>query len=647
MNAVLWWLVQNTLTVALLIPCVAVACRICRNRPAVQHLLWAVVLLKFVTPPVVYWPGNVERFSLQLRSILTLPGSAGSIAWADRVGTDVTESSIRARQVDATAILQRPGAAVAPELAGKARFRPGFEVVGRAFLALLATGWLLGSTITTARQLRRIRRHALLIRLAKNAPVLLRREIDSVAMQVGLRPPRALVAGGIDSPFVWVFGRLCLVWPEKLAGFDEIVRSRSVIAHELAHVRRGDHLLAWVELVAGLLWWWNPLFWFVRNRVRESAELACDAIALSACSENRRAYAELLVQLSSGSAMPTLTPVLGIKAGSTASFERRLSMILSDRVSGRLPSWALIAAAALAIVSLPGLTLAQKSADTLVASTEQVAESARQNPTSTAARLEQIESELKRVCRMLEEAKRSAPDQKESVTARARRDPTARPKDSVARWNDLKVIDKHSTVMTFSGSSQNYLLTTDEQEAWLSALNRTNLVVWKSELPLPLGDSGEWSVKESSDQTQVVVVWAGKRELLSFTIAAASGSKILETRREPFGDLRSPVYSDPKRFPAEGHSPSVVDRLRALNATGSGHRKILERLKELEQSDDELTQSIFWNILHRDATRDELAHATKHLSTGFSRSSAVEDIFWVLINSREYQSSQEPRPGIR
>ena len=172
-------------------------------------------------------------------------------------------------------------------------------------------------------------------------------------------------------------------------------------------------------------------------------------------------------------------------------------------------------------------------------------------------------------------------------------------------------------------------------------LNRQNMVVWKSELPLPVGDSGEWSVQESRDQTQVLVVWTGKRELRSFCLAAASGRKIFETKREPYGDLRSPVYSDPKKFPAEGHSPSVADRLRALNATGSDHRKMLDRLKNLEQSDDELTQSIFRDILHRDATGDELAHAKKHLTTGFSRSSAVEDIFWVLINSREYQCEAE------
>ena len=54
-------------------PLVAVACRLCRNRPAVQHLLWAVVLLKFVTPPVVCSPGSRRTFRC---SVEDDPGSA-------------------------------------------------------------------------------------------------------------------------------------------------------------------------------------------------------------------------------------------------------------------------------------------------------------------------------------------------------------------------------------------------------------------------------------------------------------------------------------------------------------------------------------------------------------------------------------------
>ena len=131
-------------------------------------------------------------------------------------------------------------------------------------------------------------------------------------------------------------------------------------------------------------------------------------------------------------------------------------MILSDRVSGRMPVWGLMAAAALAIVSLPGLSLAQKSAGTSVPSSEQIAESARQSPASTAARLEQIESELKRVQPLARRGQtighRPVRDGDRSRSPRPNY-PTRRIR--LPRWNSLKVIDKHSTVITFSGASQN------------------------------------------------------------------------------------------------------------------------------------------------------------------------------------------------
>ena len=451
MNTVLWCFVQNTLTVALVIPAVAVAARLCRNRPAGVHVLWAVVLLKFVTPPVFIWPLPAQHLSPSFSSIL--PPVSGA-----RLSTPLKRLAFMS---DDTPIGKAAGGAPDDRL-GRSNSAPvqalgqvpslaNGQALSRLAFPLFFAVWLIGIAVCTSRQVHRIALHASIVRRARKPPEQLTREIEAMAMQVGLRPPKALVTRGITSPVIWFLCRLRLIWPETLTGCDDVIRSRGVIAHELAHVRRGDHLLAWVDLLAGLLWWWNPIFWFVRRRVRESAELACDAIALSVCPGSRRTYAELLLELSSISGSPSPAPVLGIKAGTASSFERRLSMILSDRVSGKMPAWGLMAAAALAIVTLPGLSLAQKSAETIVASSVETAESAKQNPTSTAARLEQIESELKRVFRLLEEAKRSAPDQSEKATAPARRDAPARPKDATARWTSLMVLDKHSTVISFSG----------------------------------------------------------------------------------------------------------------------------------------------------------------------------------------------------
>ncbi|HEY1860113.1 MAG TPA: hypothetical protein VGG61_07150, partial [Gemmataceae bacterium] len=51
----LWWLAQNAVIGAVLAVLVAVACRVCRFRPAVRHALWLIVLVKLVAPPLLPW----------------------------------------------------------------------------------------------------------------------------------------------------------------------------------------------------------------------------------------------------------------------------------------------------------------------------------------------------------------------------------------------------------------------------------------------------------------------------------------------------------------------------------------------------------------------------------------------------------------
>ena len=41
----------------------------------------------------------------------------------------------------------------------------------------------------------------------------------------------------------------------------------------------GDQWVGRIELVAGLLWWWNPIYWLTCRRLDAESELACDAWA--------------------------------------------------------------------------------------------------------------------------------------------------------------------------------------------------------------------------------------------------------------------------------------------------------------------------------------------------------------------------------
>jgi beta-lactamase regulating signal transducer with metallopeptidase domain len=367
MNTLFWWLGENTIAVAVMVPFVLLASRLFRHRPGVQHALWVVVLLKFVTPPVVAWPWTVE----QVRDSIWSPPAPTPVAdepsgerpppvfaippgFEGEEPTELILPPVAVAAGDALPTQTEVGPPAAPVPVAAV----GLDW-GRLAVAVVTLVWLAGAAACLWSQGRRIARHVSLVRRGAAAPTELTGEIQAVARQLGLRPPRALVARGIASPFVWCLGRLRLIWPESLSSRAEVARSRGVIAHELAHVRRGDHWVAWVELAAGVVWWWNPLFWFVRRRLRETAEMACDALAIGTCPERRCEYAEMLLELSAGFKSGAPAPVLAVSAGTPSSFERRLSMILSDRVSGKVSSWGALAAMLFALAALPGWSLGQ------------------------------------------------------------------------------------------------------------------------------------------------------------------------------------------------------------------------------------------------------------------------------------------------
>lgn len=347
MNAALWWLGQNTVTVLVLIPLVLIASRFLRSRPAVQHLLWLIVLMKFVTPPIVNWP--ISLADIRDR-IWVAPGPVKNTVEVER------------SEIDAALLFSalQDQALVGPATeTAEAHWGAGF--VGPALWTVTGI-WLCGAVTCAGFQVRRIAQHARFVRQGRAAPAQLVAGVRDVAQQLGLRPPKSLVSWGIASPFVWCVGCVRLIWPQALTSHEDVAKSRGVIAHELAHVRRGDHWVAWLELSAGILWWWNPLYWLVRRRLRESAEMACDALAISTCPERRREYAELLLEHSAGFKTGMPAHVLAVSAGTPSSFERRLSMILSERVSGKVSWWGILAAVGLAAVALPGWSAAQQEA---------------------------------------------------------------------------------------------------------------------------------------------------------------------------------------------------------------------------------------------------------------------------------------------
>lgn len=104
-------------------------------------------------------------------------------------------------------------------------------------------------------------------------------EVADTAREVGLRqPPAILVSRKLPVAIVLGLLRPRVVLPEPL----DLTRegARAVLAHEMAHVARGDLAWAMVARIARLVWWWHPLVHLAAAQLRRSAELACDDRAI-------------------------------------------------------------------------------------------------------------------------------------------------------------------------------------------------------------------------------------------------------------------------------------------------------------------------------------------------------------------------------
>jgi hypothetical protein len=72
----------------------------------------------------------------------------------------------------------------------------------------------------------------------------------------------------------------------------------AVLAHEGAHVRRRDGLIAALAGINRCVFWFHPLAWILERRLRLLAELACDESCIATLGDRER-YARLLLDMAS------------------------------------------------------------------------------------------------------------------------------------------------------------------------------------------------------------------------------------------------------------------------------------------------------------------------------------------------------------
>jgi beta-lactamase regulating signal transducer with metallopeptidase domain len=170
------------------------------------------------------------------------------------------------------------------------------------------------------------------------APPALARAVAELCRTLAIsRPVRAVLSTRVDVPAVVGWIAPVVLMPLGATDLLTPAQLRAVVAHELAHVARHDHLLALVQVVAEALLFFHPATWWLGSRLRLEREHCCDDVAVS-ISGNALAYARALSDLEDLAARrQSAGAVLGATALSSqgGSLMSRISRLLGAPAPAR------------------------------------------------------------------------------------------------------------------------------------------------------------------------------------------------------------------------------------------------------------------------------------------------------------------------
>jgi beta-lactamase regulating signal transducer with metallopeptidase domain len=332
-----------------------------RRRPHLSHLLWLVVLIKCVTPPLWASPGGVFCWlqpEQQIEILFVENVEWTPVAWdvmlelenASTMDFETSSAPFAGAYLDVTAEAELTAALSVVEPPSD---QPFGDRVGNATLvawAVISGLVLLGVTIRWLR----------FWRLVRSSPRRDSPELDTMlqtlSKQLGVhRRVRLIVTESLVGPAVVGFFRVTVLIPAVVADKLKGESVAPILAHELLHVRRGDLWVGLLQTVAQALWWFHPLVWWVGRMTNREAERCCDEEVLGELKCDPASYARALLDVLDLKSQLKPVPVFpGVRPVDVTSQRLERIMSLRQGCRRRTPWWCWLVAIGAAALTLPG-----------------------------------------------------------------------------------------------------------------------------------------------------------------------------------------------------------------------------------------------------------------------------------------------------
>ncbi len=331
--------------VAVLAVAVALVVKVaCRHRPHLAYLLWMLVIVKAITPPV--WSSPTGAFSWATARPIASQQSPASVL---RPPQTPSLPAIAPNEPSSAEHSPAPQVAHVPVAAPE---QPKRITIGVVLLIAWFAGFLGFAMLLVVRWIALLRQ---VRRTSQPVDASLGRQFEELHKRLGpRRPVRLVVTADNLGPAAFGWWRGTVLLPKAVIEQSQKNELAAILAHELVHLRRFDPLAGSLQLLVQCLWWFHPAVWWANRQIRIERERSCDEEVLAELACPPADYARLLVRILQW--RQQFVPAVfwsGMRSWDVTS--TRLRHVLEAKAyRRRAPWWAWLVAGALLLVALPG-----------------------------------------------------------------------------------------------------------------------------------------------------------------------------------------------------------------------------------------------------------------------------------------------------
>jgi len=218
-------------------------------------------------------------------------------------------------------------------------------------LPYLVLSWVVGVAVMAWRAFRQWQTLERIAQECAKPSSELERMLASLERRFGfVRTVRVLVTSEIDTPTLIGWIKPVILIPTAVAlGFPR-QQVELILAHELGHLRRYDHLVNLAQAVIETLLFYHPAVHWISREVRNDREVCCDRLVLRLTKGEPREYAATLASLEE---LRLLTPRVAIAAtgGLLLDRVRRIIDVPAPRLAAPRPTLGLTLLIAAAVLT--------------------------------------------------------------------------------------------------------------------------------------------------------------------------------------------------------------------------------------------------------------------------------------------------------